>query len=72
MLTLLGTMGVPSDAEVPAKKKKSVNEAWRKLISAMLYLYLSAFKFCNFWSAIPPICEFICLWVSGDKQKVYS
>lgn len=39
-------------------------------ISAMLCLYLSACKFCNFWSPVPPICEFICLWVAGDKQSL--
>lgn len=52
------------------KKKLSIDEAWgkwRQWISAMLFLYLSACKVYNFWSAVCPICEFICLGVAGDK-----
>lgn len=42
-------------------------EKWQQWISAVLFLYLSACKVYNFWSAVSPICEFICLGVAGDK-----
>lgn len=72
-------MAVPSDVEVIAKKKKvnkyqyyglhfpQEQEKWQQWISAMLFPYFSAWKVYNFWSAVSPICEFICLGAAGDK-----